>query len=795
MTFSTNDKGHDVVAINDPAYWHRRFEVDWVDRGGPNQTAFFARLAIDTLPAWLAAEIESDRLQIYDFGCALGDALPILKSRFPDSIVRGGDVAASAIEMARVQHPEFRFDVLEPDGPPPSTDVHFCSNTLEHFKDWDRKLAALAQEARRHVIMLVPFAEENRLDEHEVTFTYKSLPLTSGGKELACVTTLDTSRLPNSRWLGRQMLAVYSTAQPKTQAKTQTATRTTAQASQTVVFENEVVHLDLRSMSGSEVTTTLAVADAFDVRVMHLENLHTDVAQLQASTQHLLTELQARTQHLLTELDADVSEHNTKLAMREAEIRKQVEGTRQVLRALLQSRSWCLVSAAIKNVQQLRGRPYVPLAMPPLGDMSIPRLKFSTAAVRGTLAGEVLPTKTDGVTSATMQTLPPEPSVARNLPTALVTVETLHRGGVEQVVVDLAMGLAQVGHRVVVAVSAEGGDCAETLRRHGIEVHEFGHDHARFVTFVETVKPVFALSNHTYFGLDILNAANVPIVEIVHNYYVWHQATVAEYRNWIKPVSCFAAVSTGVADYHARTFGIDRQFITVINNPINRLGLLRPEPPLLRRLRRNAQPAFTFINVAQFFPVKAHALLLSAFEEVRQVRPNVRLRLVGQHIDQTVTALVDKAIKRGGLADAVELVGFVDRRALSHLLASSHAFVQPSVYEGFSIAMAEAAHFALPMLTTRIGGAIDMIRNEDCGILIPPHVNDFLTLGQSEIAALGLSPNPHNRGALVAAMLRMVDEREAWQERGFIGQARIDALTPKAVAQRYVDLVSSLVQR
>jgi hypothetical protein len=41
-------------------------------------------------------------------------------------------------------------------------------------------------------------------------------------------------------------------------------------------------------------------------------------------------------------------------------------------------------------------------------------------------------------------------------------------------------------------------------------------------------------------------------------------------------------------------------------------------------------------------------------------------------------------------------------------------------------------------------------------------------------------------------MERMVTERADWQERGFIGQRRIDMLTPRAVAQRYLDLVAGL---
>jgi glycosyltransferase involved in cell wall biosynthesis len=245
-----------------------------------------------------------------------------------------------------------------------------------------------------------------------------------------------------------------------------------------------------------------------------------------------------------------------------------------------------------------------------------------------------------------------------------------------------------------------------------------------------------------------------------------------------------------VAEYHARAFGLPREAIAVQNNPINRIGLLRPEPAILRRIRGGAN-GFTFVNVAQFWPAKAHALLLSSFAEVHARHPHTRLELLGEAVDARVAALVREAIARHGLEQAVELAGFIDRRALSHRLARAQALVQPSVYEGFSVAMAEAAHFALPIIATSVGGAVDLVRDNDCGILIPPHISDFLAVDSNTVFEAGLHPAPANRAALVAAMEAMVQDPAGWGERGFIGQARIDQLTPRVVAQRYLDLMAA----
>jgi glycosyltransferase involved in cell wall biosynthesis len=639
----------------------------------------------------------------------------------------------------------------------------FCSNTLEHFADWTAKLDLLLAAASRHVVMLVPLDEEQLLAEHEVRFNYTTMPGERGGFRLAFLTTFDTSRLPGTRWPGRQMLTVYSRAA----AGEPTGPRV-ARAGGTLTF-------DARGLDPVAIAALLA----------ELEAISAELARL---TMELEREREAARQHE-ARIAALVAEHNTRLLMREAELRREVETPRLVLQRLLRSRSWRTMQAVIARVQRLRGDPHIPPAMPPLGDLSIPRLDLAGLGRGGEApapaAAPAAPARPASRPAQAARTAPAGPP-------ALVLAETLHRSGLEQGVVDLAMGLNELGQAVVVSVTDTGGDSAEMLRQAGIEVREFGKEPGRFAAFVAQRRPAFALANHTYFGLSTLGEAGVPVVEVVHNYYTWHERSAPEYREWVKPVRRFVAVSSGVADYHARCFGIPRAGIEVINNPINRFGLLRPEPDLLRRMRRAPDGTFTFVNVAQFFPAKAHALLLSAFAEVHARHPNTRLRLIGEPIAPDVTRLVEEAVARSGLQSAVERTGFIDRRALSHKLATSHAFVLPSVYEGFSVAMAEAAHFALPIVATRVGGAMDLVQEEDCGILIPPHFPDFVGVDVGRIARAGLKPRPHNHDALVAAMERMVTERADWQERGFIGQRRIDMLTPRAVAQRYLDLVVGL---
>lgn len=198
--------------INSTPYWDSRFATDWEERNGPAQTAFFAFVAASMLPEWLKADINARALSVNDLGCAEGSALPYLARIFDRSRLTGSDVSAVAIEMARERHPEFGFSVIGVD-PTPKTDVVFCSNTIEHFEDWQAKLNEFALTAGEHIIVIAPFQEpeEGRFAEHFASFDFDVFPPEVGdGLSLSYFATLTTAYLPNSYWIGKQFMAVWS---------------------------------------------------------------------------------------------------------------------------------------------------------------------------------------------------------------------------------------------------------------------------------------------------------------------------------------------------------------------------------------------------------------------------------------------------------------------------------------------------------------------------------------------------------------------------------------------------------
>jgi len=109
-----------------------------------------------------------------------------------------------------------------------------------------------------------------------------------------------------------------------------------------------------------------------------------------------------------------------------------------------------------------------------------------------------------------------------------------------------------------------------------------------------------------------------------------------------------------------------------------------------------------------------------------------------------------------GIADRVRFAG--QRIDVERLLAASDLHCQPNISpEPFGIAFIEALYAAIPVVTTQIGGAIEIV-NGSCGAVVPPD----------------------DPGALAAALDRLIADGEARRRLGRAGPARARELCDPA---------------
>ena len=199
-------------SVNSNLYWDGRFGTDWESNLGREQTSFFARVALNHMPAWLLRDIRRESLGVCDWGCAEGDGVDVLASSLGVRVT-GVDFSESAINKARAYYPARNFvhcDYLVSDNED-RFDIVFSSNTLEHFSlPWD-VLPKVARHAKKLVVLMVPFQEYERIHEHFATFDYDNIPFSIPGFCLVHAQVVDTSAMRPSYWGGKQILLVYST--------------------------------------------------------------------------------------------------------------------------------------------------------------------------------------------------------------------------------------------------------------------------------------------------------------------------------------------------------------------------------------------------------------------------------------------------------------------------------------------------------------------------------------------------------------------------------------------------------
>jgi glycosyltransferase involved in cell wall biosynthesis len=139
--------------------------------------------------------------------------------------------------------------------------------------------------------------------------------------------------------------------------------------------------------------------------------------------------------------------------------------------------------------------------------------------------------------------------------------------------------------------------------------------------------------------------------------------------------------------------------------------------------------------VATLTPRKGHAVLLDALAGLQD--RNWTLHCVGDtHRDSATASDLRARIAALGLVQRVHLHGELDDADLQAMYLRADAFVLPSYYEGYGMALAEALASGLPVISTT-GGAIAGTVPADAGVLVPPG----------------------NSAALRAALARWLDDR------------------------------------
>ncbi|MDR1391594.1 MAG: glycosyltransferase [Clostridiales bacterium] len=196
--------------INSEKYWDERFlSGDWADKDGRAQSRFFYNIMFDNFPKWLIDDINENSLSICDLGSAEGEGVYIFDNKFKNSKVSGCDFSNEAIKNAKKNFKQCDFFCADMNNLERQYDVFLLSNVLEHFEHPQEIVKKLIPFCKKYLIILVPFREFERIDEHFYTFVYDSFFLKIENFLLVYHKEINCKDFSNSYWNGYQLFIIY----------------------------------------------------------------------------------------------------------------------------------------------------------------------------------------------------------------------------------------------------------------------------------------------------------------------------------------------------------------------------------------------------------------------------------------------------------------------------------------------------------------------------------------------------------------------------------------------------------
>lgn len=192
-------------------------------------------------------------------------------------------------------------------------------------------------------------------------------------------------------------------------------------------------------------------------------------------------------------------------------------------------------------------------------------------------------------------------------------------------------------------------------------------------------------------------------------------------RRFEQQVLCDASCAEFLAHNRFRT-----RRVTTIENGI----------PLIEEPADSPQQN-TFINVARFHPMKDHKNLLLAFERFLQIHPGWLLRCLGEGVtavNPELAALLAEIEARSPEArNSISLEG-ANADPVREIAKSSALVISSAYGEAAPVVALEAASVAVPIISTRVGGAAALC--ESAALSAAPGDPAALAVAMGEFASL-----------------------------------------------------------
>lgn len=301
-------------------------------------------------------------------------------------------------------------------------------------------------------------------------------------------------------------------------------------------------------------------------------------------------------------------------------------------------------------------------------------------------------------------------------------------GGAENILISILKNIDKKNFNSIVCTISDGGQVANQAEGLGCRVIKMGFKKINFFNrkkvILELERVVKELSidlihsnmyHANYVARVVGKKLNIPVVIAVHNTYKkvkWHR----QFINWVysRYTKKIIAGSNDIKMDILKYDYVAEDLVEVIPNAID---LKQSESALTKNQAKNqlgiSEDHFVIGNVARLEEQKGQKYLLYALDQiVKSGNAKVKLLLVG---DGRQKDELKSLVNQLNLSEQVLFLG--TRSELGDLYRAMDVFVMPSLWEGLSLAMLSAMAADIPVIATKVGGALEVL-NDGRGTLI-----------------------------------------------------------------------------
>lgn len=189
---------------------------------------------------------------------------------------------------------------------------------------------------------------------------------------------------------------------------------------------------------------------------------------------------------------------------------------------------------------------------------------------------------------------------------------------------------------------------------------------------------------------------------------------------WLKKIQTFVAngaekivVPSNYLKGIVGNWGVDTAKIFVIYNAFNAPHITAGREELRKALHFTGP---TIVSAGRLVPWKGFPTLIDAFSKIKSMHHDAELFIIDDGPDK---AFLESKVAELALESSVKFLGRMPQQELYKYIKAADVFALVSSYEGFSHLIIETLSIGTPIVTTPVGGNVEVIHDGENGLLVP----------------------------------------------------------------------------